>query len=134
LQYHQIDGNHQLIPITADHAIDELFPTASAVLAEMDMSLSRSAVFLTVEGGTFEDDEEIDSEDNDEMDDFSLLFSPFVQPHDDALPSPFYPLRAEELVDPTGAAPCLHLYWHFISLLDLYLSLDWLFVTPLASG
>lgn len=71
----------------------------------MDMSLSRSAVFLTVEGGSFEDDEALDSEDEDEMDDFSLMFSPFVQPRDDSVASPFYPLRAEELVDPSGCPP-----------------------------
>jgi len=105
-QYHQIGGNHQLIPITADHAIDELFPTASAVLAEMDLSLSRSAVFLTVEGGMYEDDSTDDDEEEDgSLDDFSLLVSSFTQPRNDAVPPPYYPLRREELVDPAEALP-----------------------------
>ena len=98
-----------MIPITADHAIDELFPTASAVLAEMDMSLARSAVFLTVEGGSYEDDEgELDSDEgrsDDLEEDLSLHLRPIMHSHDDAVASPFFPLRPEELVDPAGPTP-----------------------------
>jgi hypothetical protein len=93
-----------MIPITADNANDELFPTASAVLAEMDLSLSRSAVFLTVEGGTFEDDDSTDEE-GEHLDDFSLLVSSFNQPRNDTVPPPYYPLRREELVDPEVLPP-----------------------------
>ncbi len=64
-----INGTEQLVPVLEEESIDRyeefdqdcdsdaalttcavirLFPTASAVLAEMDLSLSRSAVMLTV--------------------------------------------------------------------------------------
>eukprot|EP00286_Rhodomonas_abbreviata_P023212 CAMPEP_0181300118 /NCGR_PEP_ID=MMETSP1101-20121128/6716_1 /TAXON_ID=46948 /ORGANISM="Rhodomonas abbreviata, Strain Caron Lab Isolate" /LENGTH=435 /DNA_ID=CAMNT_0023405327 /DNA_START=292 /DNA_END=1599 /DNA_ORIENTATION=+ len=61
--YAEVNGTNQLVPVLEDSAIDELFPTASAVLAEMDLSLSRSAVVLTVEG---RDDSLGDSEEDDE--------------------------------------------------------------------
>ncbi len=74
----------------------------------MDLSLSRSAVFLTVEGGTFEDDSTDEDDDDDgNIDDFSLLVSSFTQPRNDAVPSPYYPLRREELVDPAGRSSSL---------------------------
>lgn len=46
--YKEVNGSKHLVPVLEDKAIDELFPTASAVLSEMDLSLSRSAVVMTV--------------------------------------------------------------------------------------
>ena len=46
--YKLVNGSQQLVPVLEDKAIDELFPTAFAVLSEMDLTLSRSAVVLTV--------------------------------------------------------------------------------------
>ena len=47
--YKDVNGTQQLVPVLDDKTIDLLFPTASAVLSEMDLSLSRSAVVLTVQ-------------------------------------------------------------------------------------
>jgi hypothetical protein len=46
--YKEVNGSQNLVPVLDDTAIDELFPTAFAVLSEMDLTLSRSAVVLTV--------------------------------------------------------------------------------------
>lgn len=46
--YNTVNGTQQLVPILDDKRIDELFATAAAVLSEMDLCLSRSAVVLTV--------------------------------------------------------------------------------------
>jgi len=62
--YTEVNGTSQLVPVLEDASIDKLFPTASAVLAEMDLTLSRSAVVLTVEGR----DDSIDDEDEDDED------------------------------------------------------------------
>jgi len=67
--YLEVDGSRQLVPVLDDERIDTLFPTASAVLAEMDLVLSRSAVVLTVEGNAEleeEDDEDEDEEEDEE--------------------------------------------------------------------
>ena len=50
--YKLVNGSQQLVPVLEDKAIDELFPTAFAVLSEMDLTLSRSAVVLTVKTTT----------------------------------------------------------------------------------
>jgi hypothetical protein len=50
--YKDVNGTQQLVPVLDDKTIDLLFPTASAVLSEMDLSLSRSAVVLTVQTPT----------------------------------------------------------------------------------
>ena len=46
--YKDVNGTQQLVPVLDEKRIDELFPTAAAVLSEMDLCLSRSAVVLTV--------------------------------------------------------------------------------------
>jgi hypothetical protein len=46
--YKMVNGSQQLVPVLEDKAIDDLFPTAFAVLSEMELTLSRSAVVLTV--------------------------------------------------------------------------------------
>ncbi len=51
--YKDVNGTQQLVPVLDDKTIDLLFPTASAVLSEMDLSLSRSAVVLTVQTPTY---------------------------------------------------------------------------------
>ena len=63
--YKTVNGSQQLVPVLDDHTIGELFPTASAVLSEMDLLLTRSAVVLTVE----EVEDSIDTSDSDEVDD-----------------------------------------------------------------
>jgi hypothetical protein len=95
-----VDGDRRLIPITADPLIDELFPTAAAVLAEQDMCLARSAVFLTVEDcGIDEGDEEGVEDVLRDLDSMGAAQSP---KEDDRLRAPFYPLRMEELLDSQG--------------------------------
>jgi len=64
--YKEVNGSKNLVPVLDDKAIDELFPTAFAVLSEMDLTLSRSAVVLTVE--EVDDVSMSDSEDDDEDD------------------------------------------------------------------
>ena len=46
--YIKVNGSQLLVPVIDENTIDKLFPTACAVLAEMDLTLSRSAVVLTV--------------------------------------------------------------------------------------
>jgi hypothetical protein len=46
--YKSVNGSQQLVPVLEDKMIDKLFPTAHAVLSELDLHLSRSAVVLTV--------------------------------------------------------------------------------------
>ncbi|EKX50375.1 hypothetical protein GUITHDRAFT_52672, partial [Guillardia theta CCMP2712] len=55
--YLEVDGSRQLVPVLDDERIDTLFPTASAVLAEMDLVLSRSAVVLTLIDSTSHEEE-----------------------------------------------------------------------------
>mmetsp|Transcript_51647 Transcript_51647/g.121236 ORF Transcript_51647/g.121236 Transcript_51647/m.121236 type:complete len:445 (-) Transcript_51647:89-1423(-) len=69
--YTEVNGTNQLVPVLEDGSIDKLFPTASAVLAEMDLSLSRSAVVLTVEGRDHSEDHSDD--DSDEEGDIIFL-------------------------------------------------------------
>jgi len=65
--YREVNGSQQLVPVLDDTTIDELFPTACAVLSEMYLTLSRSAVVLTVE--EVEDASMSDSESDDDDDD-----------------------------------------------------------------
>ncbi len=48
------------------------------MLAEVDLSLSRSAVVLTVEGGMLSEDEDDDDDDEDEDSDESSMESRYV--------------------------------------------------------
>eukprot|EP00291_Cryptomonas_curvata_P020249 CAMPEP_0172169446 /NCGR_PEP_ID=MMETSP1050-20130122/10707_1 /TAXON_ID=233186 /ORGANISM="Cryptomonas curvata, Strain CCAP979/52" /LENGTH=240 /DNA_ID=CAMNT_0012840499 /DNA_START=153 /DNA_END=872 /DNA_ORIENTATION=+ len=89
-----VNGTEQLVPVLEEESIDRLFPTASAVLAEMDLSLSRSAVVLTVEGGMGSDeeddsDEEVDSDEDEDRETWGRQVAP---------PRPA--LRLDQLVDP----------------------------------
>ena len=129
--YKDVNGTKQLMPILDEPTIDRLFDTASAVLAEVDLLLSRSAVVLTVEGhgsddsddesdedGLFavagdEDEDDDDGPEFDTSDDDELLSQLFIATKqkgvDVPLPAPHAPdappgLRAEELVDRAALA------------------------------
>lgn len=106
--YQMVNGTEQLVPILEDDEIDKLFDTASAVLAEVDLMLSRSAVVLTVEGGMVSEDSfdlEDSDDDDDSDDDFSITFMDESTDDDDNDNDNFnvgpVSLRIEELVDPS---------------------------------
>jgi len=70
--YIKVNGSQLLVPVIDENTIDKLFPTACAVLAEMDLTLSRSAVVLTVDevddGVIATSDSESDDDDDDDDD------------------------------------------------------------------
>ncbi len=110
------DGNEEVLVDVEDEDIDALFPSARAVLAELDLLLERSAHTLTAVGDLPEADDEdcfsleISEEDSEPMtEDFQMLANFF---HNDAqytLCTPLEPLLffatrqddgTVELVDP----------------------------------
>ncbi len=110
------DGDEEVLVDVEDEDIDALFPSARAVLAELDLLLERSAHTLTAVGDLPEADEEdcfsleISEEDSEPMtEDFQMLATFFHNESQYTLCTPLEPLlffatRQEdgsvELVDP----------------------------------
>lgn len=102
----------ELVDVDEDE-IDELFPTARAVLAEQELSLQRTAVTLTVAGELPEAEEEdcftleIDDEDGDgdgKDEEFQILATFFHQDVEYNVCTPVDPLLIFAQVTQTGEA------------------------------
>ena len=110
------DGDEEVLVDVEDEEIDALFPSARAVLAELDLILERSAHTLTAVGDLPEADEEdcfsleISEEDSEPMtEDFQMLANFFHNESQYTLCTPLEPLLffatragdgSVELVDP----------------------------------
>ena len=110
------EGGEEILVDVEDEDIDALFPSARAVLAELNLLLERSAHTLTAAGDLPEADEEdcfsleIDEEDSEPMtEDFQMLATFFHEGSQYTLCTPLEPLLffatrqddgSVELVDP----------------------------------
>ncbi len=110
------EGSEEILVDVEDEDIDALFPSARAVLAELNLMLERSAHTLTAAGDLPEADEEdcfsleIDEEDSEPMtEDFQMLATFFHEGSQYTLCTPLEPLLffatrqddgSVELVDP----------------------------------
>lgn len=97
LTWEEEDDDEEAISVENDEDIDELFPSAKAVLEEQNLTLKRSAVFLTVEGELPDVEEDDDGEfiefapEDGEVEELQYLASFFYDDQEFAVYAPLAP-------------------------------------------
>jgi hypothetical protein len=100
-------GDDEILVDIEEEEIEEIFSTARAVLAELDLTLNRTALTLTVSGDIPEaDDEEIITldigEPDSESEEFQLLANFYHEEQEYAIYTPLDPLLLFARVTPQG--------------------------------